>query len=310
MLLSRVADSVYWAARYLGRADCTARIVWGFTEGIIDLPSSASTTWEPLLAITGTREPFAALYPEDSGEAAIVSFLLADSAHPGAVVVCIDEARENLRSCRDVIPQFAWNVVNDLHLYADAHRGEGVARRSRSRFIERIRRDIERIDGIIATTMIRDEAYHFWCLGELVERADMTTRILGVQAAELLGSTNVLVGHVEVKWMTVLRSVSGRQMYQRATHQPINGPAAVEFLLHHDAFPRSVRFCVDRLEFHLGCLPRSDEVLPQLHKVAEELETPVADPDDGALLDAAMDRIQVALGCLSDSIAATYGGQP
>ena len=99
-------------------------------------------------------------------------------------------------------------------------------------------------------------------------------------------------------------------MYQRATHQPINGPAAVEFLLHHDAFPRSVRFCVDRMAYHLGCLPRGDEVLPEVRKVADELETPVADPEDGALLDAAMDRIQLALACVSEAINATYGGQP
>ena len=130
MLLSRVADSVYWAARYLERADCTARVVWGFTEGIVDLPASASTTWEPLLTITGTGTPFAELYPNDSGEVAIVSFLLADSAHAGSVVVSIDQARENLRSCRDVIPQFAWTVVNDLHHYASHLRTDGPLKRA------------------------------------------------------------------------------------------------------------------------------------------------------------------------------------
>jgi uncharacterized alpha-E superfamily protein len=307
VLLSRVADSLYWAARYLERADCTARIVWGYTEGIVDMPTSVTSSWEPLLAVTGTREPFAERYGDDSREKAIVAFLLADADHSGSVISSIDQARENLRSCRDVIPQFAWTVVNDLHLYLAAHEREGVARRSRARFIERVRRDVERIDGIVATTMIRDEAYDFWMLGQLVERADMTTRVLGVQAAGLLSDAPPVPSHhVEVQWMTVLRSVSGRQMYQRATRQPINGPAAVEFLLTHDGFPRSVRFCVDRISWHLRRLPRAEAVQPALAEVETALAAPRGDPNDGAELDEAMDRIQSALARLSGRITTTY----
>ncbi len=58
MLLSRVAESLYWGARYLERADGTARVVRAFTEAIVDLPTSVTTTWEPLLAITGSGEGF------------------------------------------------------------------------------------------------------------------------------------------------------------------------------------------------------------------------------------------------------------
>jgi uncharacterized alpha-E superfamily protein len=108
--------------------------------------------------------------------------------------------------------------------------------------------------------------------------------------------------------MTVLRSVSGRQMYQRATHQPINGPAVVEFLLHHPAFPRSVRYCVDRMATHVRPLPRHDEVAPFIDRVAAELAAPLTDPEDGAELDEATERVQSALASLSDRIALTYGG--
>lgn len=310
MLLSRVADSLYWSARYLERADDTARMVWGYTEGLVDLPTTVSTSWEPLLAITGSREGFADRHGGESGERAIMSFLLADSDYPGSVVSSIEAARDNLRSCRDVIPQFAWTVVNDLHLYVVDHQREGVPRRSRARFIERVRRDVERVGGIVATTMIRDDAYHFWQLGQLIERADMTTRVLGVQAAELLGAGPQTTGgqpFVEVQWMTVLRSVSGRQMYQRATRLPITGPAVVEFLLRHPEFPRSVSFCVDEFAAHVARLPRADSLVPAIRRVKDAIATPLADPEDGAELDASMDRIQVALMNLSAAVTATYG---
>jgi len=305
MLLSRVADALYWAGRYLERADDTARLVWGYTEGIVDLPVTVSSTWEPLLAITGTQETFRAVHGA-ADERSIVSFLLADEYNPSSVVSAIERARENLRSCRDVFPQFAWSVVNDLYLYVSSERGAGIARRERARFVERVRRDVERVHGIIGTTMIRDAAYNFWVLGQLIERADMTTRVLGVQAAELLGTGVDPLRHVEVQWMSVLRSVSGRQMYQRATHLPIEGLAVVDFLLHSRSFPRSVRFCVDAVAEHLDWLPRSSEVRPMVSSVRDELSRPVADVNDGAELDASMDRIQLALAALSRQIISTY----
>lgn len=312
MLLSRVADSLYWAARYLERADGTARLVWGFTEGIVDMPVSVVSSWAPLLATTGTEAPFREKYGGDASERSIVSFLLADPENPGCVLQSILRSRENLRSCRDVIPQFAWTVLNDLSMFTTENHASGIARHSRARFIERVRRDVDRIHGIVATTMIRDAAYNFWMLGQWLERADMTTRVLGVHAAEIVDSSRLAspgalsAQHVEVQWMTVLRSVSGRQMYQRATRQPIEGMAVLEFLLHSRSFPRSVRFCVDAIEEHLEWLPRSSEVRPMLGAVRAELTRPVVDVGDGAALDASMDRIQLALAQLSRQIISTY----
>ena len=59
MLLARVADNLYWAARYLERAEDTARIVLEHTNLLVDLPTSVPLTWEPLLAISGSDGEFA-----------------------------------------------------------------------------------------------------------------------------------------------------------------------------------------------------------------------------------------------------------
>ena len=112
MLLSRVAESLYWAARYLERAEDTARIVRSYSEAMVDLPVSVSTSWEPLLAITGSREAFDALH-DQTDEASIVQFLVADAGNPGSVVSCVTQARENLRSTREILPRDGWLVVND-----------------------------------------------------------------------------------------------------------------------------------------------------------------------------------------------------
>ena len=121
-------------------------------------------------------------------------------------------------------PREAWQTVNDLHLYVGANAVGGVERRSRARFLSRVISDGQQLDGVMTTTMNRDEAYELWRLGESIERADMTTRVVGVRAAALLAEgwaqlpddgQTVAEVHDDVQWMGLLRSVSALQMYQR-----------------------------------------------------------------------------------------------
>ena len=113
-----------------------------------------TTTWAPLLSITGSVEGFDAT-EQDHGEAAIVRYLVDDDRNPGNLKASVEKARENLRSCREVVPREAWSVVNDLHLYVQAHADDGVGRRSRARFLARIIRDSHRLSGILSSTMNR-----------------------------------------------------------------------------------------------------------------------------------------------------------
>jgi uncharacterized alpha-E superfamily protein len=309
-LLSRVAENLYWASRYLERAEDTARVIRSFTDAMADMPTSVTTSWEPLLAIAGSR----ALYDEGHvrvEETDIVRFLVADAANPGSVATCVTTARDDLRSTREVIPADAWHVVNDLYLYVSSHRESGVDRRTRNRFLDRIVDDNRRLDGVISSGMVRDEAHAFWRLGQWLERADMTTRVLGVRAAALLDLPDD--EHGPVLWMGVLRSLSAMQMYQRTVRGPIEGRAAVRFALFDAHFPRSVAFCLDRVRKSLKYLPSSadassalDATSGVMHRLTGVSTNGTGPELDGVALDAAMDEIQVALGAVHDVLTRTY----
>jgi len=157
MLLSRVADSIYWGARYMERADDTARVVRAFTEVLLDLPVGVASSWEPLLAIVGSREAFDAGHAR-ANESDIVRFLVADLHNPGSVVSSVASARENLRTTREILPRDAWQTVNDLYLYTQRDAESGVDRRTRARFLSRVIGEQQRLDGVIAGAMQRDEA--------------------------------------------------------------------------------------------------------------------------------------------------------
>jgi uncharacterized alpha-E superfamily protein len=141
-----------------------------------------------------------------------------------------------------------------------------------------------------------------WRLGQAIERADMTTRMLGIRAAALLAAPDHADDYDEVQWMGVLRSLTAMQMYQRATRGPIDGAGVVGFLLFHQSFPRSVAGCLQRCRSALERLPRSDRTVPAVDELDAQLAKLPTFGGDGATLDAAMDELQLALGVLNDVV--------
>jgi uncharacterized alpha-E superfamily protein len=319
VLLSRAAAQLYWAARYLERAEDTARLVRSFTEVLIDLPVRTASSWQPLLAVFGATTP-----GEEHTETEVVSALLADPLHPGSVIHSVAAARNNLRTTRELIPVEAWQAINDLHLYVQRDPTTGVPRQSRGRFCDRLIGEAQRIDGIITGAMSRDEAYELWRLGETVERADMTTRILGVRAAALLhGGAGANDGVVEpggaadtdsnsadvgVQWMGVLRSLAAMQMFQRSNRAPISGAAVVDFLLHDVSFPRSVSYAAQRMVEAFRKLPHNDSTLLPTLRLIDELSQIRSGNigHDGSTLDAAVDMLQQHLGSIDRAIADAF----
>lgn len=308
VLLARTADRLYWGARYIERAEDTARIVRAYHDLVVDFPSVELLRWEPLAALTGSATTVTVPIDDPSGERAILRHLLADTDNPSSIISAVTAARENLRTTREVMPREAWQAVNQLSQYVAATASGAVERQLRDRFLLRVVEISRRLDGILESTMSRSNEYRMLRLGRLIERADMTTRVLGVAAAGILHLQRVdresLVAD-EIRWMNVLRSVSALQMYQRAVRGPIDGIAVVRFLLSYAPFPRSVQGCFDEIRTVLLGLPSPQDVLAQLDETEAVLAA--ADPTAAAApLDAAMDRVQHAIAALDGAVHDRY----
>lgn len=307
LLLARVADRLYWGARYIERAEDTARIIGAFNDLIIDLPISADSRWAPLLTITGSTMTVDS-ETADGGENAIIRNLLADRSNPGSIASCVDASRSNLRSAREVMPREAWRTVNSLSQFVDSVADGSVHRGRRGLFVTRVVDDSRRLDGVLESTMTRNDAHRMWRLGRLIERADMTTRVLGVAAAALLQRDrdgNGLI-HDEVQWMGVLRSLSALQMYQLRTRGPIEAKSVVDFLLSYTPFPRSVMGCLEEVRVVLSELPESGDVVAVLDSAERLVAGAAPDVTDGAALDQSMDAVQVAIQATGDAITARF----
>ena len=58
MLLSSVAERMYWMARYIERAENTARIILVHNNLMLDMPHHIPIGWEPLVYIMGNMVSF------------------------------------------------------------------------------------------------------------------------------------------------------------------------------------------------------------------------------------------------------------
>lgn len=296
-LLSRVADRIYWAARYLERAEDSARVLAAYGDVFADHPSAAMR-WSPLVSICGSNVVLPAVSGSD--EQQVAQFLIADRDQPNSIINAVEAARENLRTCREVFPREAWQTINDLCIYVRGAAATSVERRRRARFLSRVIDESRRLDGVLQSTMTRDEAFEMWRLGRYLERGDMTTRVLGVRAAMLLSlPPGAPDQFAEVQWMSVLRSLSALQMYQRATRGPITGPAVVRFLLFDHRFPRSVAGCLAEVRASVLRLPDYAVVLGAVEAADRQLRRSRPAADDGAALDGAMEAVQIALAQLN-----------
>jgi len=108
-LLSRVAERLYWGARYLERAEDASRVLQSFGDVLADYPGSGMQ-WSSLVAVAGAggKDSIDVVASEES---AVVQYLLADREHANSIAVSIERSRENLRTCREVMPREAWVAV-------------------------------------------------------------------------------------------------------------------------------------------------------------------------------------------------------
>lgn len=306
MLLSRLAESVYWTGRYLERAEATARILAAHTELFLDLPRSAGVTFAPLLAIAGSAEHFDEVRG-DPTEEAVISWLAADRANPASIVASLAQARENVRTTRQLFPREAWEIVNHTYLCAVEEAEHVVHRRSRLRWLDDVAVDLQRLTGLLAGAMHQDETYSFLRVGRHLERADMTTRVLDVRATTLMGPPDeVLRAFVDVQWLSVLRSLSAHQAYRRRVQGRVSGPEVLRFLLQDPQFPRSVEHCLTQIAQSLLELPRHEDAMAVCARSQQQIEEARVRTLAWDGLHEFVDELQLQLAALNDVTTTTW----
>ncbi len=304
-MLSRVADRLYWKARYLERAEDIARLVGSYHSLIMDIPRGADLGWDVLLRILDAEPLFYARYRVPS-EQNIVKFLLADEDNPGSLASSVKSARENVRTTRDVLPEETWEQMNELHLFVREAAEKSVGRRNRQAFLEAVVGRCQMIYGMLLTTLSRDHAQRFTLLGHLIERCDMTTRVVDVGVMELMARDSHFAAIDPLVWSSLLQSLSALGAYRRTVGPLLDGASVAEFVLKQGDHPRSVLYCVRGMRDAVRPLSNNDETLRHLERMRRKLGRLRAEQLDPVAFHRYIDDFQLLINQLHELIGATW----
>jgi uncharacterized alpha-E superfamily protein len=247
-MLRRIADHLFWMARYLERAEWRARLADVNYHLLVESPAQDPQPWAPLLAITGDNELFAQYY-ETPSETLVLDFFTFELRNPSSILSCVNAARDNARGLRHRLSSELWLEINTLYLEAQTWSQAVFDQQGVYAFFTDLRSRFYRLAGISYATLPRDIEFDFMTVGTMLERAENVSRLLDSKYHHLQPRPGEVGETVDrLQWAAVLRSASALEAYRRVYGNHIEVGGVVEFLLFDTGFPRSIRFCIDQLQ--------------------------------------------------------------
>ena len=247
-MLSRIADSLFWLARYMERAEDTARILDVNYHMLLEQSQQTyRLRWDPLVVMAGEEKRFRDTYEEANAQT-VFEFLAFRQDNPNSIVQCIAKARENARTIRDRISREMWEDINGLYFMLNRFNPEEEIAAGPHRFCDLAKFGSHRFHGVTDATMPHDEGWEFLRIGWSLERAEMTARLVDVQYQNLLDTTSMANAADNHQWMAVLKSVGAYEAYHRQHHSPIEPERVAEMLILHPQHPRSIRFSATEVQ--------------------------------------------------------------
>ncbi|MEP6607212.1 MAG: alpha-E domain-containing protein [Burkholderiaceae bacterium] len=262
-MLSRTADHLFWMARYIERAENTARML-DVTLSTSLLPQSAHASergWRALLSISELTPQFDERYPIVSPRD-VIDFMVRDASNASSICTCLQAARENARAVRGSLTTEVWETHNDTWLDLRRKLADRTPERDPQAFFEWVKFRSHLSRGVTIGTMLKDEAFYFIRLGTFLERADNTARLIDVKYHGVKDELDRSAGGDDeyggvdqprdfYHWAAVLRSVSAFEIYRKVYRDVITPSRVAELLILRGDMPRSLASCLTEVAANL-----------------------------------------------------------
>jgi len=285
-MLSRTADHLFWMARYMERAENTARMLDVNYQTSL-LPQSADAAeagWKGLLSISELSGDYAKRYGTVNARH-VMDYMVADANNPSSIRSCLMAARENARAVRGTLTTEVWETQNQTWLEFQRMVATNAFQRDPGAGFEWVKFRSHLSRGVTVGTMLQDEAFHFLRIGSFLERADNTARLLDVKfhavESEFFGATagngNGNGKDMEFDfyhWSAILRSVSGFEVYRKAYRNVIRPEKVAELLILRPDMPRSLAACMNEVVSNLRMVAneQSGETLRRAGRLQSDLQ--------------------------------------
>jgi len=266
-MLSRVADAVYWMNRYIERAENYARFLDVNFNLSLDLLPHVEEQWKPLVLASGDWDLYKSLYGKVSKNS-VIYFLAFDPLNPNSIYNSLILSRKNARAIRPELTKEVWEQINHLYYFVKhGYENKVWQKKDLRTFFLNVRKGCQLLYGIFDSTISRNDVYHFGKIGQMLERADKTSRVLDVKYHILLPKIEEVGSPIDlIQWAALLKSVSAFDMY-RKKYGKLSPKNISEFLVLDKLFPRSILHCINNAEKSLQFVNGGNK---QLSNNAEE----------------------------------------
>ncbi len=250
-MLGRTASSLFWMSRYHERAQNVSRLLEVAYRGAImsHTGQEDGTHWTFALASSGCEEDFRKKHDELIMRN-VTGFLIFSKDNPASVRNSLELARNNARAVRTSITAELWEAINTTWIEFAETNPQSVTQEKLPDFLAWVNQRAHLFRGALLNTVLRDDGYFFSQMGNFVERADNTARILNTQYWALLPDSDIVDdGSMErYQWSAILRALSGRRSYRFAyPNARLKAFNIAEFLILRKEMPRSLAHCYDWL---------------------------------------------------------------
>lgn len=237
MMLSRVADNLYWLGRYLERAEHTLRLLKVGLDMQYDLQTSdVGLGWRRL---ANSLQLQAADITDDFEQ---VRQIVLDDVHTASVMSNIRAARDNARQVREQISTEMWEQLNRLFINLKKIDLAQKWDNNIFEFFQEMLRDLHMFEGITNSTLSHGEGWQFMQIGRLIERANNSVVLLDFYAHNW--EQNSASPQQYLNWVMLLRDCTAFEAYCKVYSADLRFPKIVEFLLLNPDFPHAVQFAV------------------------------------------------------------------
>jgi uncharacterized alpha-E superfamily protein len=249
MMLSRIADSLYWLDRYMERTDGILRILR--TEFVLSLEkgSDESSNWRPILRMfTPADDQLLDKLENSSSEA--LHFMISDAGNTNSLRALLTRARENARGAQDHITKEVWEQVN--HVYHMVNSPAMIRKLEGQEALPQLDRLTEMVTlykGVTGSTMPRSMGWNFMNLGKYMERSMITLEMIQRFLAQIHYD---LDEHRDILyWRKLLLSLSGYELHLKSYRNTNYTHNTTDQVLFNKQFTRSIRYSLDKIGHYM-----------------------------------------------------------
>lgn len=265
-MLSRVADTIFWMARYMERTHGMLQILR--TNYISSQDEMNDFSWKPLLNTYGSGLNKGEITNLEKNTPKVFEYLILDKLNASSAFNNITQARENARAIQDHITKELWQCLNNYyHFIREPEIEKQVKHGDPVTAIDLLIRNGLLFTGTVKNTMTRDEGYTFLHLGKFLERAIITVDILRIKLNEIEPEEVHAVDAGGMRYL--LYSLFGFEIYMKTYKGHFSIQQVLELVIFNPFFPHSVMYSLNQLNKYFERL--KPDSLPENYEQLEFL---------------------------------------